>query len=33
MARRVLPSRPALKSFDGSASDALLAKVVFTTFL
>ncbi|MNV57173.1 hypothetical protein D3C71_1494890 [compost metagenome] len=33
MARRVLPSRLALNSFDGSSSEAPLAKVSFTTCL
>jgi len=33
MARRVLPSRLALKRPDGSGSEAPLAKVNFTTFL
>src|SRR5512138_1523125 len=33
MARRVLPSRLALKRPDGSSSAAPLAKVIFTTFL
>src|SRR6476660_8187531 len=33
MARRVLPSRLALKRPDGSSSEAPLAKVIFTTLL
>src|SRR4051794_23912992 len=33
IARRVLPSRLELKRPDGSASEAPLAKVIFTTFL
>ena len=32
MARRVLPSRLALKRRDGSSNAAPLAKVIFTTF-
>src|SRR5262245_39169824 len=33
MARRVLPSRLELKSFEGSSNEAPLAKVIFTTLL
>src|SRR5439155_25469646 len=33
MARRLLPSRLALKRPEGSSSEAPLAKVIFTTFL
>jgi hypothetical protein len=33
MARRVLPSRLELNSFEGSSSEAPLANVIFTTLL